>query len=227
MTPPPRVKICGLMRRDDALAAAQVGADYLGVIMSEGFGRSMSGQDAAAIVEGIDVSKVAVLVDESVERSVEAGRAIGAEVLQLHGRESVETVRALRDAGGFRLWKALRARSVEDVHDTVRHYRPFVDGFLVEGWREGAIGGAGLTLEVDAAGVRAAIPDDSDFVLAGGLTPESVADAVARFRPDVVDVSSGVEREVGVKDHGRLSAFVQHARALFPFDSPGQPGRDS
>lgn len=213
MTRAPLVKICGLTRREDVLAAIRSGADYLGVVLSSGFGRSVEPAAAADLFEDVEVPRVAVLVNESIDASLAAGRSIDATVLQLHGDESVEVVRELRRVGGYRLWKAVRARSVADVAEAVSRYGAWVDGFLVEGWREGAIGGAGLKLRVDGAEVHRTVGDETDFVLAGGLTPETVAAAVARFRPDVVDVSSGVEKEVGSKDHDLVSAFVRNARS--------------
>lgn len=228
MTDAPRVKICGLARREDALAAAEAGADYLGVVLTAGFGRSLTRAAAGRVLDGLDVAKVAVLVDESVDDALRAGEAIGAEILQLHGAEPVETVQALCERGDFGLWKAVRARSVDEVEDVVARYGPFVDGVLVEGWRHGAIGGAGLRLEIDPDRVRAAVPSGTDFILAGGLTPETVSDAVARFRPDVVDVSSGVEAEVGVKDHERLLAFLNNARSSLRNELPmADSGRGS
>lgn len=214
MTGVPLTKICGLTRREDVLAAEQAGADYVGVVLSAGFGRSVPLTTATDLVRDVAVSRVAVLVDETVEASLEAGRAIDAAVLQLHGHESVASVHALKRAGGFQLWKAVRARSSRDISDAVALYGDFVDAFLVEGWREGTVGGAGLQLEVAGPDVRRAIGPRTTFVLAGGLAPETVAGAVARFRPDVVDVSSGVERKVGVKDHDLLSAFVRQARTI-------------
>jgi len=220
------VKICGLTRREDAERAAAVGADYLGLVLSEGFSRSVPHSIAAEVVGGLGVPSVAVLVDEPPDSAAVAGRAIGASVLQLHGAESVDVVRALRDRGDWTLWKGVRASSLDDVIAAVDEYGPHVDGLLSEGWREGAIGGAGLHLEVDPDEVRRAVPSGLAFVLAGGLTPETVLDAVARFRPDVVDVSSGVEREVGTKDHDRIEAFVHRARSIaIPQPPLADPGR--
>ena len=86
-----------------------------------------------------------------------------------------------------------------------------VDGFLVEGWRQGVVGGGGVRVALEPAAVRGAIPSEVDFILAGGLEPATVAETMARFSPDVVDVSSGVERQPGRKDHGLVQAFVREA----------------
>lgn len=210
-----RVKICGLMRREDALAADLAGADYLGVVVSGGFDRSVTPAVAKAIVESTAALKVAVVVDEHPDAIESAARAIGAHVIQLHGRESPGVLDEVRARGSWALWKVVRARSLDDVARGVERYRQSASGILVEGWKKGSIGGGGAQVTLDGKHVRERIPGDMDFVLAGGLNPETVADALRRFGPDVVDVSSGVERVLGEKDHARVRAFVQAARRTF------------
>lgn len=210
---PLRVKICGLTRREDALAADEAGADYLGVVLSSGFSRSVAPRSASAIVAGTRARKVAVLVDETPDDAALAATAIGADVLQLSGDESPEAMVELRARGAWRIWKAVRARSIDELADALERYGRAVDGILVEGWKAGSHGGSGTRVTLDAASVRASVPDALDFILAGGLGPDSVVDAVRAFRPDVVDVSSGVERSVGVKDPDRVQAFIEAARA--------------
>jgi phosphoribosylanthranilate isomerase len=207
-----RVKICGLTRREDALEADRAGADYLGVVMSAGFGRSVPPRAAGALAAGTRGRKVAVLVDESPADVAAFAAALGADVVQLSGDEAPDTIGAIRSLGPWAIWKAVRPRSVDDVEAAVARYGDAVDGILVEGWKEGSRGGSGTRVAVDAERVRGLVPADIDFILAGGLGPDSVSDAIHAFRPDVVDVSSGVERSVGVKDHERVHAFVEAAR---------------
>ncbi|HSH74560.1 MAG TPA: phosphoribosylanthranilate isomerase [Longimicrobiales bacterium] len=218
-----RVKICGLVRREDALVADRAGADYLGVILSPGFGRSVNPTDAAHIVSGTRARKVAVLVDETAEAAEAAAVTLGADVLQLHGAEDPSVLRELRARGSWRIWKAVLARSIFDVERTVERYAGLADGILVEGWKEGGPGrgGARLTLEPDR--VRSSIPRSLDFVLAGGLDAETVSEAVASFGPEVVDVSSGVERSVGVKEHDVVRTFIDAARGLDVASAPRVP----
>lgn len=211
-----RVKICGLTRADDARHAEAAGADYVGVVVTAGFARSVEPVAAARLLDGVRVERVAVLVDEPPSRAVEAASTMGAGTLQLHGSEGRDAVAALRDAGAWRIWKAVRARTLDDLTRAVRELGDLVDGFLVEGWRAGAVGGSGLRLHVDPEGVLDALPPGRTFVLAGGLTPETVGSEVARFHPHVVDVSSGVERQRGVKDPARVEAFVRAARNVAP-----------
>ncbi|MCH7991132.1 MAG: phosphoribosylanthranilate isomerase [Gemmatimonadetes bacterium] len=207
-----RIKICGLTRNEDARLAEGLGADFLGLVLSEGFGRTVPRDLAASVVEGIRASTVAVLVDEPPATAADLARRIGASVIQLHGDEPVDEVEELRRLGAWRLWKAVRADTVDDLRRMVDRFGRAVDGFLVEGWREGVVGGGGVALRLEPAVVRGMIPSECDFVLAGGLTPESVGGAVARFGPDVVDVSSGVERSARVKDSGLVKSFIEAAR---------------
>ena len=208
----PRVKICGLTRRQNPELAEHLGADYLGFVLTSGFGRSVAEADARSLTEGLAVSRVAVLVDESEDRAVALARLIDADVIQLHGSEPPELVRRVRESGDWRVWKAVRAGAVEDVLGAVLHYGATVDGLLIEGWKEGFVGGAGATLALAPDAVRAALPDRLTFVLAGGLTPDSVSAAIRDFRPGVVDVSSGVEGSPGQKDADRMRRFVSAAR---------------
>ena len=171
---------------------------------------------AAAVVAGTGATRVAVLVDETPSAAEKRARAIGADVLQLHGEEDPRTVEEIRQRGAWRIWKSVRARSVQDVERAVDRYLDLVDGILVEGWREGVIGGGGARLAVEPGPVREAVPDGTDLVLAGGLTPGNVAESVALFRPDVVDVSSGVEKRLREKDPELVADFIDAARLASP-----------
>jgi len=106
----------------------------------------------------------------------------------------------------------VRARGLDDLERAVDLYADVADGILVEGWKEGVVGGGSARLDLDPERVRALIPEHLDFILAGGLDPETVGDAVAAFRPEVVDVSSGVERVKREKDHELVERFVESAR---------------
>jgi len=207
------VKICGLTRREDAFAAERAGADYLGFVLSEGFGRSVTPEALPELVAGTTARRVAVLVDEALETASERALLLGASVVQLHGEEPPELLTALRARGGWALWKAVRPRSLEELASEVERYRFVADGILVEGWRDGAVGGVGARLTLDPEAVRDLIPEDLALILAGGLAPASVSGAVRDFRPDVVDVSSGVERALGKKDHALVRAFVESVRS--------------
>lgn len=206
------VKICGLTNAPDALAAEAAGADYLGAVVSAGFGRSVPRAELPYLFDETTAARVAVVVNEPADRVAEWANAMRASVVQLHGDESAADIEGLRALGSWDVWKAVRARSSDDISRTVDELGDLVDGILVEGWQEGIVGGGGVSLTLDPGDVRGRVPSTSRFVLAGGLTPENVGDAVARFRPDVVDVSSGVEESLGRKDAERMGRFVREAR---------------
>lgn len=210
---PGRVKICGLCRTGDVRRADEAGADYLGSVLSGGFRRSVEPSRIPGLMEGVRGVPVAVLVDEEPDAAARLARVLGAGVVQLHGHESPGVVRAVAEAGPWKVWKAVRLRQAGDLDAALDRYGDLVDGILVEGWKEGVVGGAGVRLDDEVAAVAGArIPDGVAFVLAGGLTAATVFDVVARFAPDVVDVSSGVEESLGRKDPEKVRRFVEEAR---------------
>ena len=105
----PLVKICGLQRREDVLLADELEADFLGFILSAGFSRTLPLRKARSLVENIQSSKVAVLVDENPAYSVTAAKEIRAAILQLHGDESPAVIKELRNRGDWLIWKVIRA----------------------------------------------------------------------------------------------------------------------
>ena len=210
---PPKVKICGLTRKEDAGVASEAGADYLGAILSRGFTRSVDVDLAAGFAQGSTVL-VAVFVDETVEEVARLATLAGAGVIQLHGVESPAFVRDLHDAGSWDVWKALKVRGVSDIEAALEEFAGTVDGLLLDGWHQERGGGAGVRFPWDAlAEVRRDFPADLTLVVAGGLGPRSVVGLVEQLAPDVVDVSTGVELRPGVKDHAAVSSFIRNAKA--------------
>ncbi len=209
-----RVKICGLTRLEDARHARAAGADYLGAILSEGFGRSVEPARARAFVEAGGAPLVGVLVDAPVADAAMRARAAGAAVLQLHGDEPPALLDRLRGEGSWELWKAVRPRSDDELRRAIAAYAEHADALLLDGWHAKVRGGAGVRFDWDLlVRVRAELPVGRRLIVAGGLTPETVADAVATLAPDVVDVSSGVESAPGRKDPAKVEAFIRAARS--------------
>ena len=209
----PLVKICGLRRREDVVMADEHGADFLGVVLTSGFSRSVDPQAARALVEEVRARPVAVLVDESVDEAERKAAALGAQVIQLHGHEPPDVLEALARRGNWSLWKGVRVRAVADVVTALDKYRGLADGLLLEGWKTGVVGGGGIRLELNPESVHDHLSDAQHLILAGGLGPATVRAAVERFRPDVVDVSSGVESDIGEKDADLVRAFISAARS--------------
>jgi phosphoribosylanthranilate isomerase len=213
MVSEPTVKVCGLTQREDARHAAGAGADFLGVILSPGFPRSVAATTARGFTGPQGPPLVAVLVNETVAGAASAADAAGASVIQLSGDESPGMLDDLRASGEWKVWKAVRPRSVDELRRAVARYAGHVDALHLDGWHPTARGGTGTRVSWDLVeSMHDELPPGTVLVLAGGLTPENVGEAVRRLRPDVVDVSSGVEAEVGRKDPARVERFIQAAR---------------
>jgi phosphoribosylanthranilate isomerase len=210
----PRVKVCGITRREDAETAAAAGADFLGVILAPGGKRTVSAAAARDLLAGLGVLRVGVFVGSSEAEVLRAAEDAALHVVQLHGDETPETADALRRAG-LTVWKALRPRSGEDFADNVGRYASSVDAILLDGWSARAHGGTGAKFPwAEVAPHRHLLPQGVQLVAAGGMRAENVAEAAGLLRPDVVDVSSGVESAPGVKDAGAVRAFVAAVRSL-------------
>lgn len=223
-----RVKICGVCRPEDAEVAAALGADYIGVILAPGYGRSRTVEEAARIFEaGAGPRRVGVFVDPAPAGLAEAVDHLGLHVVQLHGDESPETIAEFRRLGAFRTWKVVRPRTAADLRAAVERYAGVVEGLVLDGSGRAAGSGAGWAGSrfpwSDVAPARGDVPRGVDVIVAGGLDPDNVASAVACLAPDVVDVSSGVESAPGIKDPDRVGAFVAAARSAVPDGAPAHP----
>ena len=134
-------------------------------------------------------------------------------MIQLHGNEDGEYVEQLRGRGKWAIWKAVRVRDPSDVTEAVEAVGGSVDGLLLDGWHADHVGGSGASFAwEDVRVLRDRIPRELKVIVAGGLTPANVAEAVETLRPDIVDVVSGVELHVRRKDPELVEAFVRNAR---------------
>lgn len=211
---PPRVKVCGLTRAEDAAVAAAAGAHYLGAILAPGYGRTVTAARARVIFGDFAAARVGVFVDAEPGEVRAAAAEAGLTVAQLHGDESPETAARVR-AGGLVVWKAVRVRSGGDVEAALDRYADAVDALLLDGYSPAAHGGTGTAFDWhDAARRLQARTGCPRIVAAGGLRTENVARAARILRPHAVDVSSGVESAPGVKDAAAVHAFAAAVRAL-------------
>jgi len=207
------IKICGITTPEDALMASELGADCLGLNLSQGFSRSILPDDAVDIGLAVSVPLVAVLVDESMDEAVRIATVSGVSVIQLHGEEDAEYAEELRQRGMWAIWKAVRVREPADVTRAVLALGTSVDGLLLDGWHPDRPGGSGTSFSWEGVRLlRDGIPDDLKVIVAGGLTPDNVAEAVHALRPNVVDVASGVELQPRRKDLELMRAFIENAR---------------
>lgn len=217
----PDVKICGVCEVADAVEAVRAGATHIGVIRVPGSRRMRSLPAARSVCEAVvGALRVGVYADASAVTMLREAESLGLDVLQLHGEESPERVAALV-ARGFEVWKVVKPATAEDLLMAADRYAG-ADLLLVEGRSELGLGGVGARFRWgEVAAVVDRLPAGTLLGVAGGLTPENVGQAVRRFRPALVDVSSGVEAEVGRKDPDRVREFVRRARAA----GGRQPGR--
>lgn len=204
-----RVKICGITNLDDALAAAEAGADLLGFVFYPPSPRYATMERADEIIAavrrlGAAVGTVGVFVDEELGRVWEAIRRCDLDYAQLHGEEPPEYVAAL----GRRAIKALRVRSSADVERLAAYQAA---AYLLDAYYPTKPGGTGQAWDW---GLAMAAKEYGPVIVAGGLTPDNVAEVVRRVRPYGVDVSSGVESEPGRKDIAKVRRFVAAAKGL-------------
>jgi phosphoribosylanthranilate isomerase len=203
------IKFCGIARLEDAEQAAQLGAWAIGLIFWPGSARACPRPEAEAIGAALHrrTEVAGVFVNAQLDAVAEAADAIGLTLLQFHGDEGpVYCAEAARRTGA-KVIKAARVGGRADIQD-LRAFQ--TDFHLLDAHVPGQQGGTGETFAWELASEH---PRDRPLILSGGLTPENVRDAIAAVRPFAVDVASGVEREPGVKDHAKMAAFAQAARA--------------
>jgi len=199
-----RVKICGITNLEDALMTVEAGADALGFVFFQGSPRHISPDAAAAIIRRLPpfVQTVGLFVNEEPETVNTIADQCGLDLVQLHGDESPEYCSGIKR----RIIKAFRVKDASSV-DAMADYH--VAACLLDAWSPAARGGTGTTFNWDiAAGVASA----RQIILAGGLTPDNVAAAIASVKPYAVDVSSGVESAPGKKDAGLVARFIRSCR---------------
>jgi len=199
-----KIKICGITNLDDAMAATDAGADALGFNFYKKSPRYIEPNKAAEIISQLPpfVIPVGIFVNEREEKIRENMELTGIQVVQLHGDESPDFCQRF----GGRIIKAFQVKDKESIKH-MAHYH--VGAFLLDSYREGVRGGTGVTFDWHLAVVAKTF---GRIILAGGLTPENVAEAVKLVQPYGVDVTGGVEREKGVKDHMKLKKFIVEVR---------------
>jgi len=199
-----KIKICGITNLDDALFASEYGADALGFNFYKKSPRYIEPQKAAEIIAQLPpfVMPVGVFVNEREDRIREIQHLTCIQAVQLHGDESPEFCQRFEG----RVIKAFQVKDKESLK-AMAHYR--VGAFLLDSYREGMRGGTGVTFDWHLAVVAKTF---GKIILAGGLTPENVTEAVKLVQPYGVDVAGGVEKEHGIKDQGKVKKFITEVR---------------
>lgn len=207
------VKFCGLTREVDAAFAGIVGGDYAGVIFAGG-PREQTPERATAIfaAAGADIHRVGVFGPDFRDRIPAVIARVSLDVVQLHGDPTVADVRDARKLFDGIVWAGVRVQG-SAVGASVAELFGEADAVLLDALAPGGLGGSGIRLPWHAiAGDLAKARAGAMLVLAGGLSPANVDEAIAALEPDVVDVSSGIESSPGIKDHEMMTAFVHAAR---------------
>lgn len=215
-------KFCGLTRPEDAALATSLGAAYLGLIFAPS-ARQLTVERAASLLDalsetapapgGARPARVGVFAGMTTDAIVDVVDRLQLEVIQLHGSEDGQAASALRRRTGARIWSVVHVgESGIDRGQLARAAEG--DDILLDAKVDGMLGGTGRTFDWEATReVVEPLRDGRSIILAGGLRAENVAQAIALFAPDVVDVSSGVESSPGVKDPRRMRAFADAVRA--------------
>ena len=203
----PEVKICGVTSEEDALMAAEAGARAIGLVFWEGSRRRVDRKAALRISRALPAAvwRVGVFVDASAEELESCAAEVGLDVLQLHGEAPLPP-------SGRRLWKAVGVGEAF-VPEEALGFVSKVEGILLDA-KTDRPGGSGTRFDwARARGVREGAPF---LVVAGGLDPGNVSLAIRALRPDMVDVSTGVEASPGRKDRSKVAAFMEAVRKEEP-----------
>lgn len=200
-----KIKICGITNPEDALLAIEYGADALGFIFYRQSRRYVTPEKAKSIIDQLPplILKIGVFVDEEAETILKTVNECRLDGIQLHGNESPEFCSKFRR----RVIKGLRPQREDEIAN-IEEYK--VDAFLLDSYHPDMEGGTGTAFdwELAVAAKMFGVP----VILAGGLNPENVADAVRLVKPYGIDVASGIESFQGKKDPEKLKEFIEQAR---------------
>lgn len=198
-----KIKFCGIRRLEDVTAVNLCQPDYMGMILSGGFRRSISQEQAQRLVQEKSdaIAAVGVFVNESSETICRMAEQLHLQVIQLHGNESAEQIQTLQQKTGLPVWKALRIGTLEELEATGTNP---ADCLILEGKTGAGIGGTGVCADWE---LLARHSWNRSFFLAGGLQPENVLEAIATVSPTGVDFSSGIEED-GVKSLRRMKQLM-------------------
>lgn len=206
----PKVKICGMTNVEDALAAVEAGADAIGFVFHHASPRRITSDVVKRIVKQLPpfVLPVGVFVNEDIKVVRDLMDDCGLAIAQLHGDEAA----AYCDLLGRPVLKAIRLKDRGSLLALAEYIgRPRVRGLVLDAFSAVSYGGTG---QVTDWGLAAEAAKSAPVILAGGLTPENVAEAIQKVRPYGVDVSSGVESRPGKKDHAKIRAFIKAAKLV-------------
>lgn len=205
-----KVKFCGIRFPEDVVYCNVLQPDYMGMILSPGFRRSVTTTTAAALVKEKhpSIAAVGVFVNAPPEEIIRVLRSVPLDVIQLHGSEDAEVIARVRELTGLPVWKAIRVQNGKEIQ-AAEHLG--ADQLVLEGYVPGQVGGTGQTANWD---LIAKAPPQMPYFLAGGLKPENLCTALEKVHPTGIDVASGIETD-GVKDYEKMKEIVKIVRGEY------------
>jgi len=203
---PTKVKICGITNIEDALAAVEYGADALGFVFYKKSPRYIEVKQAKEIISRLPpfASTVGVFVNDSFENIESITDLCSITIIQLHGDEDKDFCSNFK----VNVIKSIRIKNENSI-EKMKEYN--VSAFLLDTYSDNMPGGTGKSFNWDLA-IKA--KNYGKIILAGGLTPENVREAILKVKPYAVDVSSGVESKPGKKDHKKMKRFIEEVKRL-------------
>jgi phosphoribosylanthranilate isomerase len=206
--PVPFIKICCMTREEDAVMAINLGADAIGMLFYDKSTRYISVEKAKAISKAVsqDGLKVGLFVDAEEGYIREILNQVPLDILQFHGTESQDYCSSF----GLPYWKTLRAKDHAYLQEEVEHY-PEAKGILLDTWHPTKMGGTGDVFDWT---MLEGLKMDQHLILAGGLNPGNIREAVTKVQPWAVDVCSGVEESPGIKSGALMKQFIDGARRV-------------
>lgn len=197
-----RVKICGITRQEDAMAAVAAGCDAIGLVFYRSSPRYVSPEKAARIVASLPpfISVVGLFVDAEPDELLQVMQQVRLDLLQFHGNEPPEACERF----GMPYMKAIRVKSDTNLLQYAEQFK-HAQALLLDAFIEGVPGGTGQVFDWKIIPKTLPLP----VVLAGGLSPDNVVQAIGQVQPYAVDVSGGVELNKGIKDAAKIAAFMR------------------
>lgn len=201
-----KVKICGITNLEDAINAAELGADYLGFNFYKKSPRHIEESEAKKIIGKLseNVKKVGIFVNEDLNKVVSIVKDLNLDLIQLHGDEKPEYCEQLKNKSEKSIIKAFRVKTNKDINNMESYNADFL---MFDAHKDGMFGGTGKAFDWSILkGIK------KPFFLSGGLNPDNVKDAIKITSPYAVDAASGVEENPGKKDYYKMKKFIEAAR---------------
>ena len=213
------IKICGITKTSEAKSIAQLNINAIGVIGVKKSPRFVKEQDCIRIFKEVEkvsssIEKVLVIANEKLETIKKINnRSTPPSVIQLHGDESVDYCRKIRNEfPAIKLWKAFRLKTINDLQN-INQYEGNIDAVLIDAWDAKSLGGTGNRVPLE---LLININLKTPWILAGGISAEIIPEIFSKLRPDGIDASSRLEIEPGIKDLKRVESLVRKIREKVP-----------